>query len=243
MARRPDRTLPRTPLRDWRERHPEVSWEELARRTGLGTKTVKRAAEGRGVDAESAAALERETGIAAAELQSGKAPPRARKRDVVDRDVKPSKVIGTKTKTKDVRTRAWILVAAELVGDARAAEQFSVGVSTIGRWRAELATDAKLARAYAERLDSGWSRKLQALVEKIAGRSIDLLDAPGLTIDHLRDLAAMLETAAGLLVQRDALVGRARGEDDDDGEGESEAHRDGPSLRADRPGARSVATH
>lgn len=260
MARRPDNTLPPTPLRRWRETHPEVSWEELARRAELGVRTVKRAAAGDPIDAASAEALARVTGIPVAELltsdskRARRPPPAAPTPEPVgDRNVKPAKVRQreqrdddgpSRLKTKDPRTRAVVLVAAELVGDERAAEQFGVGTRSIRRWRADLATDGPLARAYARRLDSGWALKLSALVETVADRGIRLLNDHALSLEHLRDLAALLETAASLLVQREALTRRAaRAGDDDDGEGEPSDHRDGAPVRSDRPGAGARTTH
>lgn len=256
MARRPDNTLPPTPLRRWRETHPEVSWEELARRAELGVRTVKRAAAGEPIDAASAEALARATGIPISELltSGAKGPRRAPiatpSAEPADRDVKPEKVRQrdddgpSRLKTKDPRTRAVVLVAAELIGDERAAEQFGVGTRSIRRWRADLATDGALARAYARRLDSGWALKLSALVETVADRGIRLLNDHALSLEHLRDLAALLETAASLLVQREALTRRApRAGDDDDGEGEPSDHRDGAPVRQDRPGTGARTTH
>lgn len=244
MARRPSTTAKRTPLRDWRAKNPETSWEDLARETGLSTSTVKRAAEGKPVDEASAAALATRTGIEASAFRGAGAP--AQPRD--DRDVKPPKKAppadvdarAPGTKMKDARSRATVLVYAELKGDERAAVLFEVSERSIRRWRAELATDPELARAYARRLEGGWSRKLMALVEEAADAGIQLIRAG--RVEDLREVAAIVETAAGLLVQREGLLRRLRDEDDD-GEGELQAHRDGAPAGPDRPGAGGITTH
>jgi transposase len=243
MARRPSTTAKSTPLRDWRAKNPDVSWEDLARDTGLSTSTVKRAAAGEPIDEASAASLAKRTGIDAAAFGATSRPKSA---PIGDRDPKPekskhtTKVESPHAKYKDARSRAAILVYAELKGDERAATLFDVSERTVRRWRADLPIDADLARAYVRRLEAGWSRKLMALVEELCDAALGLIRAG--KVADLREVAALLETAAGLLVQREALT-RRMGEDDDDGEGESQAHRDGAAAGPDRPGARDVTTH
>lgn len=70
MARRPDNKLRPTPLRRWRERR-EITYREIAVRTGLSERTVLRAAAGEAMDPASAAALERVTKIPAATFEKG----------------------------------------------------------------------------------------------------------------------------------------------------------------------------
>lgn len=248
MARPPSKTLRSTPLRAWRERHPEKSWEELAREADLSIATVKRAAAGTPIDEASAAALERVTGVPASKLcASSGAPSKPAKTPKPATAPKPTgRRTGSgpkqKATTKDPATRAAILVLAELVGDERAAAENDVSDRSLRRWRAELPTDPALARAYAKRLDGGWSRKLQALVEVVAGAAIKLVQSPDLTIDNLRDLGSILDTTAGLLVDREALSRRA-GARNEDGEDESSTDREGETYRADRPGPRPFTAH
>jgi transcriptional regulator with XRE-family HTH domain len=235
MARRPNPTLRPTPLRRWREKH-DISYREIAARAELAERTVLRAAAGKPVDEASAAALERVTGIAAAEFVAGArdrpAPPGKRP------PARPGPTAG-KSHTKSAREKARVLLEAEEDTDAVVAARHGIGVRTLERWRAELETDPDLARAWRQlraRIEDRFIGDAAHAFKAVARRIVELAADEA----DIRALTAAIEKLGEVLVSARGLP-RATDEKDDDGQ--PSLDREGDAAAADREAARTEPIH
>jgi len=233
MARRPNATLPPTPLRLWRERE-DVTYDALAKRAGLSKRTVLRAAAGDPVDPASAAALERETGIPAATFTAGAKPAKASRAPAS----KPGREPGTPS-TKNPRVRARILLEADRTTDEAIAKKHGISTRTIERWRADLDADPQLARA--------WRSLQQRIEDAFVGDAAGAFRAVAKRIEQLaeeeqdiRALTLAVEKLGDVLVQARGLP---RVEDDEDDDGIPSLDREGDAPPQDAEGDRSERVH
>lgn len=242
MARRPSATLPPTPLRAWRERE-DVTYAELAKRTGLSERTVLRAAAGEPVDADTASTLERATGIAAQAFIAGE--PKAKAKPVPKRgktpaakptkEASPPKGKGTAT----VHERALILMeTGRGESDASVAERHGISTRTIERWRADLETDPALRAAHRrieQRVEDGFVIPAVRAFNAVC-RQLEML-APTM---EAREAVAVIEKVGDVLVQARALP---RVKDDEENDGEPSLDREGSATAQDREAAGARAVH
>lgn len=239
MARRPAATLPPTPLRAWRERE-DVTYAELAKRTGLSERTVLRAAAGEPVDADTASTLERATGIAAQAFIAGE--PKAKK-PAPRAKPKPGKAPAPSPKKgkgqASVHEKALILMeTGRGEPDASVAARHDISERTLQRWRAELETDVALRTAHRrveQRVEDGFVTKAARAFAAICDRLVSL--APEM---DAREVVAAIEKVGDVLVQARALP---RVKDDEEENGEPSLDREGSAAAQDREAAGARAVH
>lgn len=241
MARRPSPTLPSTPLRAWRERE-DVTYAELGKRTALSERTIMRAAAGEPMDVDTAATLERATGIAAQAFIAGE-PKRAPRKPAPPKrppqkppSPKRPNLAGKATATIHERARI-LMETGRGETDASVAERHGISTRTIERWRADLETDPKLRQAHRrieQQIEDGFVIPAVRAFNAVCKRLEDIaqqMDA--------REAVAVIEKVGDVLVQARALP-RVKDEDED---GEPSIDREGAAASEDSEAASARAVH
>lgn len=108
----------------------------------------------------------------------------------------------------NVPRAAKILVDAEAMGDARAADKWKVDVRTIERYRARLQTDRDLSDAFAEKsreAERAWHLVRNRFLREVTEHLLTLCKTA--KVDQISDVRQALKDVGELELAREALVG------------------------------------
>jgi hypothetical protein len=103
---------------------------------------------------------------------------------------------------KAVRT----LIAAQLTGDAKAAESAKVTVRTLQNWRRKLASDPELVRAFAEKraeVIASLDARFRAFLGSAVAKLEELVSEA--TVEHIHEVAGAIKIVGELTTTRAGL--------------------------------------